>query len=131
MKILLVEDEPLIQKSLKLLLERNLATVDVEQSGKNAIKLILKNDYDRIVCDLMLQDITGFDIIEDAKAKYGPDEIKHKFIIITAYSSPQVLEKAAEYGCKVISKPFEDTNKAIDIFLGKETNELSENQIES
>jgi CheY-like chemotaxis protein len=127
MRILLVEDEPLIQKSLKLLLERHQASVDVEQSGKNAIQLILSNEYDRIICDLMLQDITGFDVIEDSKAKFSPEEIKHKFIIITAYSSPQVLEKAAEYGCKLISKPFEDTTKAIEIFLGKDSNELPKN----
>lgn len=120
MYILIVEDEPLIQKSLKLLLERHGAKVDIEASGKNAIEMILNSNYDRIICDLMLQDITGFDVIEDSKAKYGPEELKDIFIIITAYSSPQVLEKAAEYGCKLISKPFEDTNKAIEVFLAKD-----------
>ena len=41
----------------------------------------------------MLQDITGFDIIEDSKAKYSAQEISKKFVIITAYSSDQVLTK--------------------------------------
>lgn len=126
MQILLVEDEPLIQKSLKLLLERNSASVDVEQSGTKAIELILSNEYDRIICDLMLQDITGFDVIEESKAKFSPEEIKSKFIIITAYSSPQVHEKAAQYGCRLISKPFEDTNEAINIFLNREQNGAAE-----
>ena len=117
MKILIVEDELLIQKSLKKILEKKGAEVDTESQGKQAIQTILKNDYDRIICDLMLQDITGFDVIEESKEKYTLSDIGKKFIIITAYSSPQVLEKASSYGCLMLSKPFEDINKAIDIFL--------------
>lgn len=65
----------------------------------------------------MLQDISGFDVIEEAKRKYSPEQISELFIIITAYSSPQVLEKAALYKCQILSKPFEDLNQAIRIFL--------------
>ena len=62
----------------------------------------------------MLQDISGFDIIEDAKKKYDLDEIARKFIIITAYSSEQVLAKAKNYGCIVINKPFKDLNATLE-----------------
>jgi len=115
--ILLVEDELLIQKSLKRLLEKQGAMVDATASGREAITLILDNDYDRIICDLMLQDTTGFDVIEASKSKYSSCEISKIFIIITAYSSSQTLEKAANYNCKVIFKPFEPINKAIETFL--------------
>ncbi len=117
MNILLIEDEPLIQKSLKKLLERKGATVTVESRGKAAIELIHQNQYDRIICDLMLQDISGFDVIEESKAKFSVAQIGQLFIIITAYSSPQVLEKAQSYGCLVLSKPFEDIENAIDLFI--------------
>jgi DNA-binding response OmpR family regulator len=63
--ILIIEDEILIQQSLKKLFERKGFKVDTSASGKLAIDLILNNDYDRIICDLMLQDISGFDVIED------------------------------------------------------------------
>jgi CheY-like chemotaxis protein len=119
MKILVIEDELLIQKSLKKLLEKSGADVDVSSTGKLAIELILSNNYDRIICDLMLQDITGFDIIEESKKRYNIDEISNIFIIMTAYSSPQIIEKAKSYGCQVLSKPFEDIQKAIDTFLKK------------
>ena len=115
--ILLVEDEALIQKSLKKLLEKRGARVDTASSGRDAIALILDNSYDRIICDLMLQDTTGFDVIESSKTKYSRDEISEIFIIITAYSSSQTLEKAANYNCKVIFKPFDPINEAIDTFL--------------
>lgn len=117
MNILLIEDEPLIQKSLKKLLEKKGATVIVESRGKNAIELIANNNFDRIICDLMLQDISGFDIIEESKSKYSINEISKLFVIITAYSSPQVLQKAQGYGCHVLSKPFENLESAINLFL--------------
>ena len=116
-KILIVEDEILIQKALKKLLEKRGAIVTATISGKDAIKLINNEYFDRIICDLMLQDITGFDVIEESKKRYSSQEIPDKFIIMTAYSSDQVLKKAASYGCRIMSKPFDDINEAINIFL--------------
>ncbi|EQC51155.1 response regulator [Bacteriovorax sp. DB6_IX] len=114
MNILLVEDEPLIQRTLKLLLEKAGATVEATNNGTSAIKLIHNNQYDIVVCDLMLQDITGFDIIEESKKVFSPSDIAQKFVIITAYSSPQILEKAKMYNCRIYSKPFTDVKKVID-----------------
>lgn len=116
-KILIIEDEILIQQSLKKLLEKKGAIVETTASGHEGLKMLLENNYDRIITDLMLKDITGFDIIEDSKSKYSSDEIKEKFIIITAYSSEQVLKKAQKYQCQVISKPFKDIIGTIDLFL--------------
>ncbi len=122
MKILIVEDELLIQKSLKHLLEKKGHNVTATASGREAIEFILNDEYQRIICDLMLSDITGFDIIEEAKSKYSLDTISNLFVIITAYSSAQVLDKAEGYGCKIIEKPFEDMKNAISI-MTKEPNE--------
>lgn len=118
-RILLVEDEPLIQKSLKKLLEKRGVEVTVESRGREAIQLILNQQFDRIICDLMLQDISGFDVIEEAKARFTMAEISKLFIIITAYSSPHVIEKAQQYGCLLLSKPFENIEEALTIFLSE------------
>lgn len=117
MKILLIEDEPLIQKSLKKLLEKRGVEVTVESRGREAISLILNQDFDRIICDLMLQDISGFDVIEESKGRFTISEISKLFIIITAYSSPHVIEKANQYGCLLLSKPFENIDQALNLFL--------------
>ena len=111
--ILVIEDEPLIQKSLKILLEKRGCHVSVESSGSSAIKNILENDYERIICDLMLQDISGFDVIEESKKKYSFDQIGEKFVIMTAYNSPQVLSRANSYKCRLLNKPFENLDEAI------------------
>jgi CheY-like chemotaxis protein len=117
MKILIIEDEILIQQSLKKLLERRGMSVDVSASGKTAIEMIQKNDYSRIICDLMLQDISGFDVIEEAKKKYTSADIQAKFVIMTAYNSPQVLSKANLYKCRLLNKPFEDLEEALRIMV--------------
>lgn len=88
-------------------------------SGTEAIALIRENNFDRIISDLMLTDISGFDILEECKNIFSFQHISKKFIIITAYSSEQVLAKADSYGCKVLNKPFEDIAKVISIFLGE------------
>ncbi len=111
--ILIIEDEILIQQSLKKLFERRGLQVDVSASGKLAIEMILKNDYDRIICDLMLQDISGFDVIEESKKKFSSREISEKYVIMTAYNSPQVLSRANTYQCRLINKPFDDLEGAM------------------
>lgn len=118
-KILLIEDEPLIQKSLKKLLEKRGVEVVVESRGREAIQLILTQQFDRIICDLMLQDISGFDVIEESKGRFTMAEISRLFIIITAYSSPHVIEKATQYGCLLLSKPFENIEEALSIFVSE------------
>jgi CheY-like chemotaxis protein len=112
-QLLIIEDEILIQQSLKKLFERKGLKVDVSASGKQAIDLILKNSYDRIICDLMLQDISGFDVIEESKKKYSLEEIGKKFVIMTAYNSPQVLSRANSYQCRLLNKPFDNLEEAI------------------
>ena len=111
--ILIIEDEILIQQSLKKLLERRGFNVEVSASGKLAIDMILSRDYDRIICDLMLQDISGFDVIEESKKKFNADDISRKYVIMTAYNSPQVLTRANSYNCKLLNKPFDNLEEAM------------------
>ena len=70
-KILLIEDEILIQKSLKKLLEAKGAVVSVESSGKEAIETIFQNDFDKIIIGInnfySLKEIINFKIINKNK----------------------------------------------------------------
>lgn len=119
-KILIIEDEILIAQSLRKFLEKKGHSVETTESGNEAISLIAQNDYDRIVCDLMLQDISGFDVLEESKRRYSIEEMSKIFIIMTAYNSPQVLEKAREYQCEILNKPFEDLRAAMKKIEGGE-----------
>lgn len=117
MNILLIEDEPLIQKSLSKLLAKRGAAITAVSTGKEAMTIIAQGGLDRIICDLMLRDVTGFDIIEDSKRFFNLRDIAQKFVIITAYSSSQVLSRAKEYQCPIIQKPFENLDEALEIML--------------
>jgi len=114
MRILIIEDEPLIRKSLKILLEKKGHQVDATAYGKEAIELLKINPYERVLLDLMLQDLNGFDIIETVRLYQSSEEIKNKFIIMTAYFSVNILDKAKSYGCPIWQKPFENIHKLLD-----------------
>lgn len=119
-QILIVEDEILIAQSLRKLLEKRGHKVQTTESGHEAIGLIAQGAFDRIVCDLMLQDISGFDVLEESRRYFSPAEMGQKFIIMTAYNSPQVLEKAREYNCEILNKPFEDLLQAMKKIEGED-----------
>lgn len=113
MNILIIEDEHLIQKYLNKLLSGRGHTVESVFSGRKAIELIKEKKYDCILCDLMLQDVSGFDIIEEAKQQFTEDMIRKIFIIMTAYINPAIKDRVLSYGLKLYPKPFLDIEELI------------------
>jgi CheY-like chemotaxis protein len=113
LKILVVEDEILIGKSITKKLQLMGHEVAWTAHGLDALKMIENQHFDRIICDLMLQDISGFDIINDSLKTIPSERIKTLFVLMTAYSSTQVLEKAKSYGCKLFKKPFDNLEAAL------------------
>jgi DNA-binding NtrC family response regulator len=108
LSLLIIEDELLIQKSFTMIFQQLGLEPIGASSGKEAIELILNNDFDIIITDLMLSDISGFDILESSLKKYDRQEISKKFIIISAYQSEKIDKKIAEYNCSFHRKPFKN-----------------------
>ncbi len=54
MRILIAEDESMIRKALRTLLERSKYTVDEAADGEEALDFIAVNAYDVIVLDIMM-----------------------------------------------------------------------------
>lgn len=113
MKILIIEDEKLIQKSLERYLSSRGAEVESTHLGNYGIKLIRSNFYDKIICDIMLSDITGFEIIESLKRDQIWEEVSKKFVLMTAYCSGKVLERARHYDIPLLKKPFVNFGQTI------------------
>jgi signal transduction histidine kinase/FixJ family two-component response regulator len=58
LRVLLIDDEPLVLRSLRRMLSEHL--VDTAQSGTEALQLLqTKQDYDLIFCDLMMPEMDG------------------------------------------------------------------------
>jgi CheY-like chemotaxis protein len=108
MKILIIEDEILIQLSLKTFLTRRGHTVKATASGMTAISMLKEESFDKIICDLMLNDITGFDVIEECTNLFGADRVKAIIVIITAYNNDQILNQAKGYAVPIFIKPFDN-----------------------
>ncbi|MFL0252596.1 response regulator transcription factor [Clostridium neuense] len=66
-KILIIEDEISIAELEKDYLELSNFDVDIETSGKSGLEYAKSRDYDLIVLDLMLPEISGFDICREVR----------------------------------------------------------------
>ena len=63
-KLLIVEDDQAHASALVVLLEQRAVTISVAQTGEQAIELLGSEQFDCIVLDLGLADMSGFDLLE-------------------------------------------------------------------
>lgn len=83
MKILLIEDEPELQKSIKQYLEIEGNVVEIASEYSKAEEKIAIYDYDCILVDITLPNGSGLDLIKQVKLKKS----KAGIIIISAKNS--------------------------------------------
>jgi len=63
MRVLLVEDDPSQQQSIKMILETAGMVVDTTDLGEDGLEIGKLYDYDIIILDIMLPDIDGFEVL--------------------------------------------------------------------
>lgn len=68
-KILIVEDEIAIAELEKDYLELSSFEVDIETDGESGLNAALATDYDMLILDLMLPNVSGFDICKKVREK--------------------------------------------------------------
>lgn len=81
-KILLVEDNPIIQKINRIFLEWMCFDVDIATTGKEALHYY-ENDYDLILLDIGLPDISGIEVCRTIRQNEQTQHIP--IIALTAY----------------------------------------------
>jgi DNA-binding response OmpR family regulator len=69
MRVLVVDDERRLARSLRVGLEAEGFAVDVAHDGTDGLWLARENDYDAIVLDLMLPGINGFQVCATLRAE--------------------------------------------------------------
>jgi DNA-binding NtrC family response regulator len=103
LNILVVDDEPLVGKSLKRLLGKTGYNVEAFTDSLAAVEELDKQHFDVIITDLMMDGIDGLGILKIVKDKY-PDT---KVVIITGFAQKLSAEEAAEKGAfAFVAKPF-------------------------
>lgn len=102
-KILIVEDEPNMSRGLQDNLEFEGYHVETAADGQTGLKLILANHYDLILLDVMMPEMSGFEVCKKAREK----GVKSPIIVLTAKSEEMDKVLGLELGADdYITKPF-------------------------
>lgn len=104
MKILIIEDEKIIADSLKEGLQQHRFSVDTAYCGLDGYQLIQNYNYDLIILDLILPDITGEDLCKKIR-KEGTDSF---ILMLTAKNQLEDIVDGLNCGADdYLTKPFE------------------------
>ena len=103
-KILVIEDEELMLKSLEFKLKKDGYDVVTAPDGRVGSNLVKEQDFDLIITDIMMPFVSGLEIVSLVKK-----ELKKKVpvIILSAVGLENVVMEAFELGADdFITKPF-------------------------
>ena len=106
MKILIVEDEPLVSWSIAQNLKKEGHATIIADDGKTALELIKKLHFDLVITDLDLPYASGFEIASVVKSLH----LEIPVILITAYRG-KILpnDHRIRYFDYIIDKPIDFT----------------------
>jgi len=124
--ILIIDDEKQICESISMILEYENYNVDFTTDPNNGLKKLEYNNYDALLLDIQMPEITGFEILHWIKE----NGIEISTIIISAHGNLENAVKATKLGAfDFIEKPIERDKLLISIrnAVGK-TNLIKENK---
>jgi DNA-binding NtrC family response regulator len=103
LKILVIDDDSSIRNMLAIVLKKQNFEVMTAENGKTALDKLKKNQFNLIISDIKMPDITGIELLK--KIKVLNEQIP--VIMITAYASTQDAIEAMKLGAEdYITKPF-------------------------
>ncbi|HET8773036.1 MAG TPA: response regulator [Thermoanaerobaculia bacterium] len=103
-RVLVLDDDPAMQRLLIKLLGREGLRVDVVSAGAQAIEKLGSAEYDLLLLDLMTPTEGGITVIKHLK-KAKP-QLLRRVVLVTA-SPESVLKSVARDAAAVVHKPFE------------------------
>lgn len=104
MKVLLIEDEPKMVRSLKKGLEEHLIDVDSAPNGAAGSRLAESNDYAVIISDVMMPEMNGLELLRLLRAQGNNTPV----ILLTAMGQTDDKVSGFEAGADdYLTKPFE------------------------
>jgi len=96
--ILLVEDEPTLQKTLSIALQQEGYEIKNALDGEIGLALAKETKPDLILLDLIMPKMDGFEVLAELQKDEGTKDIP--VIILTNLESSQDIERALVLGAK-------------------------------
>ncbi len=104
-RILVVDDERSMRELLDYMLSRQGYQIALAENGRKAVSMIQTEDFDLILCDIRLGDITGLEVLRAAKQKNPATTV----IMISAFATTETAVEAMNEGAyDYVPKPFDN-----------------------
>jgi DNA-binding response OmpR family regulator len=104
-KILIIEDEAMVNYFLETRLRREGFNVEIAFDGQGALQKIHQNRYDLILTDMMIPNIAGMELIVRIKKSIQNSAVP--IIVLSGLSSADLIVDVLAIGVKdYITKPF-------------------------
>lgn len=123
-KVVIVEDEPAIARSVKMIVEKleEFEVVDMVSDGRAGVESVLQHNPHLVITDLRMPFLDGLEMIDQIGERMDPPE----FIILSGYADFEyaraaVSRSAIDYLLKPV-KP-EEIQKVLKNFAGKKNQE--------
>jgi DNA-binding response OmpR family regulator len=102
-RVLVLDDDPSMQRLVRLLLDRAGYRVDVVDNGNAAIDAIARHSYDAMLLDLMMPSEGGVTVIKHLRAQRPA--LLRRVVVITS-TSESVLRAIGADVPAIVKKPF-------------------------
>ncbi len=129
--LLVIEDDDNLRKSIKILIGEKDVDITDAATGKEALELLKEHDYDCMILDLGLSDMSGFELIEELNK---PGFNRPPIIVYTGKDLTKkentMLEKYAE---SIIIKGVKSEERLLDetaLFMHRVISEMPKKQQE-
>ncbi len=122
-RVLVIDDEEVMQDVLARLLRRRGYAVECAGSAEQGLRRLCETDYDVILCDIMLPGMNGLEALQSIRR----DDPQQVVIMITAYASVESAIEAMKNGAfDYIAKPFKNEEVLLTIGKGVEHRRLTQ-----
>jgi DNA-binding response OmpR family regulator len=104
-KVLIVDDEEVIRKFLRIHLDKLGYEVKEAADGEQAIEELGKDDFDLLICDILMPKKSGWEVIQEVKSN---SKTKHlPVIVLKAKNEEADMFKGYDLGANYyMTKPF-------------------------
>ncbi|MBI2816957.1 MAG: HAMP domain-containing protein [Acidobacteria bacterium] len=112
-RLLIVEDDAAEQLSIRALLEHDDVEIEIADSGESALQVLRDKNFDCVVLDLRLPDISGFEVLE----RLGNDEERRDIPIVVFTGkelSPEEDARLHAMARSIVVKGVESPERLLD-----------------